>query len=354
MAKERIFDLQETKGNFQIKGIVSGTKKDDFYKESKTKTGKPRRVAKFRVEYNTDEALTVSLSGMEQANVYFSKRAEKQGEKSLVEKVAWHDRFSFSKDGFRLIGCNIGITKKIDADGKEVNDKKTLTDFDACAEIGKNLKDDVSVYVKGNIDYSSFNDDEGNKRSSIKLEPSQISLCSPVDFKDEKYKQANDFNQVIIFMGIDKEKDDKDKETGRFVVSAKIVTYSTIEDVEFIIEDNKLAQMFRKNLKPYYAIKVSGHIVSSIQTENVSDDDEWGEADAMTKILNPVKREFIITGAKGSTVDKELYTKDKVDEALEKIALSKKAESDFGIDTSDDDWGSAADIDDSNDEDEPW
>ena len=36
----RLFDLQETKGIFQLKGIVTGHDKDTFYKESKTKTQK--------------------------------------------------------------------------------------------------------------------------------------------------------------------------------------------------------------------------------------------------------------------------------------------------------------------------
>ena len=141
-------------------------------------------------------------------------------------------------------------------------------------------------------------------------------------------------------MGIDQEKDDADKPTGRFVVLAKIVTYSTIEDVQFIIEDKDLANKFRKSLKPYNAIKVSGHMVSSTQTETVADENDWGEEDAMSKVSAPTKREFIITGAKGSTIDKELYTKDNVADALSKIAQSNKAEKDFdGGDN--DDWGEA-------------
>ena len=33
MAKERLFDLPETKGVFQIRGLVTGHDKDNFYKE---------------------------------------------------------------------------------------------------------------------------------------------------------------------------------------------------------------------------------------------------------------------------------------------------------------------------------
>lgn len=352
--KGRLFDLPETKGAFQLKGVVSGMEKDTAFKEIKTKSGKPMRMLNFGTSYLDGETLYVNLQGMEQENVYFSKRAEKKGEKADTVKVPWTDRFSYNREGYRMIGKNIGVKKKVDSEGKTVNDKKVLTDFDACKEVKENLKDGASVFVRGNLDYSSFTDDKGNKRTSTKLVPNQISLCSEVNFDDEKFEKQNDFNQVIIFMGIEQEKDDNDKPTGRFIVLAKIVTYSNIEDVQFIIEDKALANKFNKSLKPYNAIKVSGHMVSSTQTETVTtdDDDNWGEEDSMDKVSAPTKREFIITGAKGSSIDKELYTEENVTEAIAKIKNANKAEESFGSD-SNDDWGSADGLDGS-DEDEAW
>lgn len=347
--KGRLFDLPVTKGSFQLKGIVSGTEKEGFYKEIKTKSNKDMRMINFGVGYAEGSTLYVNLQGIEQDNVYYSKKAEKKGEKGDTQKVPWADRFTYNREGYRLIGTNIGVKKKVDADGKTVNDKKVLTDFDACKEVGENLKDGVSVFVKGSLDYSSFTDDHGNLKKSTKLVPAQISLCADVDYADDNFTQQNDFNQVIIFMGIEQEKVD-DKPTGRFVVAAKIVTYNNIEDVEFIVENKELASKFKKALKPYNAIKVSGHMVSSAQTETVvDDDDDWGEADAMEKVSTPVKREFIITGAKGSSVDKELYTEEKVAEAIAKINQSNKAENDFGSD--DGDWGESG-LDDN--EEEAW
>ena len=347
--KGRLFELPETKGSFQLKGIVTGTEKENFYKEIKTKSNKDMRLINFGVEYEDGHTLYANLQGMEQDNVYFSKKAENKGDKPETVTVPWADRFSYNREGFRLIGKNIGVKKKVDCDGKTVNDKKVLTDFDACKEIGENLKDGASVFLRGTLEFSSFTDDKGNKKSSTKLIPGQISLCSDVDFDDEKFTQQNDFNQVIVFMGIEQEKEN-DKPTGRFVVSAKIITYSTIEDAEFIIENKDLASKFKKSLKPYYAIKVSGHMVSSIQTEVVEDDDNWGEEDAIEKVSAPAKREFVITGAKGSSIDKELYTEEKIADAIAKINKANKAEDDFGSDDSDD-WGDA-DLD--TDEDEAW
>ena len=344
---KRLFDLPETKGAFQLKGIVSGVEKDNFYKEFKTKTQKDMRVVNFGVSYKDKETLYINLQGMEQENVYFSKKGDK-GQKAETVKVAWKDRYTFNREGFKLIGKNIGVRKKVDNTGKTVNDKKILTDFDACKEISEYLKDGNSVFTRGALDYSSYIDNAGNKKVSIKLIPGQVSLCKDIDFKADDYEQQNDFNQVIIFMGIDKEKDSNDKDTGRFVVSAKIVTYSSIEDVEFIIVDSKLANVFRKRLHPYNAIKVSGHIISSIKVEEVEDDDNWGESDALDKIISPAKREFIITGAKGSSIDTELYTKEAIEDAMSKIARANKANTDYGDndDSDDSEWGALVEDDD--------
>lgn len=351
--KGRLFDLPETKGNFQVKGIVNGIEKDTAYKEIRTKSNKDMRIVNFGMDYAMDKGNTVyiNLQGMEQEFVYFSKRAEEKGQKADVVKVPWAERFTYNREGYKLIGKNIGVKKKVDETGATVNDKKVLTDFDACKEIHDNLKDGTSVFIKGNIDYSSFTDKNGNKKTSTKLVPNQVSLCKEVDFTADGYEQQNDFNQVIIFMNIDTEKDDDGKQTGRFVVLAKVVTYSNIEDVQFVITNKALANQFKKSLKPYNAIQVSGSVIGYTVTEEVQEDDGWGEPDKMEKPKAPHKVEFLITGAKPSTIDRELYTEENVTAAIAKINNANKAESDFG--GSDDEWGSGADLD-SDDEEEAW
>ena len=164
--KGRLFDLPETKGAFQLKGIVSGMEKDTAFKEIKTKSGKPMRMLNFGASYLDGETLYVNIQGMEQENVYFSKRAEKKGEKADTVKVPWVERYSYNREGYRMIGKNIGVKKKVDSEGKTVNDKKILTDFDACKEVKENLRDGASVFIRGSLDYSSFTDDKGNKRTS--------------------------------------------------------------------------------------------------------------------------------------------------------------------------------------------
>lgn len=337
--------IQETKGSFQLRGITTGVLKDSFYKEIKTKTDKQMRMVNFGVNIDKDKTVYVGLSGMEKDTVFFSK-SEGKGEnrKTVTEKVAWKDRLSFKKEGFKPIGVNLGIVKTMDANGNEVNDKQAKFEYDACKYISDNLKDDVSVFVKGKLEFSTYNDSHQTRYT-----PSQISLCKPVNFDADDFKALGDFEQVIIFMGIAK------NENGTFTVSAKVVTYNSVEDAEFIIENPKLAKTL-KTLKPYTAVKVYGHINVEHDTDVVEEeeDDGWGEPNPMERVNNPTVRTLVITGANKNSVDTDTYSEEIIEEAIAKMNSDKNAAKDFG-DSSDDDWGSM-DIksSDNSDEDEEW
>jgi hypothetical protein len=350
----RIFDLPECRGSFQVKGVVSGVEKDRFYTDKKTKTGKDFRAVNFGCEYNKTQTIFMNLNGMPQQEVYFSKRNQDTG-KTETKKVAWANRSKFNEEGWRMIGVNLGLVKTADKDGKTVNDRKTMHSFDACEYIKKNLKDDASVFIKGAIDFSSYTDKEGNVRRSVKYVPSQISLCQDVDFGDynEENKPVHDFTQTIVFTGIDKEKENE-KATGRFIVTAKIVTWSDIVDTQFIITNEKLAGMFKKNLKPYTAISVHGRIEVTHSVQEVDEEDCWGESNSMNAVSAPTKTEMIITGASPATIDRETYTEKNVAEAIKAIKMSKTAEQNFsGKANSDDDTSDWGDTD-YDDGDEPW
>jgi len=351
----RIFELPETKGTFQCKGIINGVKNNRFYTDKKTKTNRDFRAVNFGCEYNGKQSIYMNLNGMPQPNVHFSKRNQETN-KTDVKPVPWAQRNTFSEEGYRMIGVNLGLTKTVDKDGKPVNDRKTMHAFDACEYIAKNLKDDMSTFIRGTIDFSSYEDSNGNVRRSVKYVPNQISLCQTVDFAEynEENKPVHDFTQTILFMEINKE-NENGKDTGRFIVQAKVVTYSDIVNTEFIITDQKLANLFKKNLKPYNAITVHGRIDATHKVVEETDDDGWGEANTMTAVAAPTKIEMIITGATPSTIDRNTYSEKNVAEAIAKIKNAKTAEQNFSGKTTnnenedEDDWGTA-----DTDEEEPW
>ena len=347
--KSKGLDLQQTKGNFQIKGVVTGTQKESFYKETLTKnTQKPWRILNFGLKTDKDSSVYITLSDGEKDKVYFSKTETVDGKKKTdVQDVLWKDRFKFNKEGYRIIGVNTGVSKIKDSKGNDVNDKKMLTGYDATKEISENLKDDQSVFVRGSIDYSHYESNKETKRA-VKFIPNQVSLCKDIDFDAEDFVPTADFTQIIIFTGIEPEDDSK----ARFIVSAKIVNYNSIEDAEFILEKKDLATTFKKNLKPYTAIKVWGNIKVIKDVEEVEVSDGWGEENKMDKINSPTKRELIITGADPNSRDEKTYTEEILENAMAKINANKKADNEYGGVS--DEWGNVNSSNGSNEEEDPW
>lgn len=351
MAKERLIKLPQTKGEFKISGLVTGTKKGDkFFNNKKTKKGVDMNLLSFGVETNKDSTVYLTLNGMVRDEVPFYKRPKEKGQKGEVKKIAWVDRYKFNEEGYKLIGLNIGVTKKLNDKGQEVNDNKMLTEFDACKHIADNLQDEQSVFTKGNIEFSSYKNDKGDVKRTTKFVPNQISLCGDIDFEKEGFEEGNTFKQVIVFDSIEMDTSDKNDPKARLI--AKIVTYNTIETAEFIVRNKNLYNTFNKKLKPYSSISVWGTISNKVLTEEVSEEDVWGEENKFDKVNGTSIRELVITGADPNSIDTDTYTEAEMDKAIR--ALKEFGEETSGTKADDSsDWGKVDDKG-ANDEEDEW
>ncbi len=318
MAKPNPIGLQITKGYFEIKGIVKGTDKDSFYKELTTRTNKPMRMISFGLEYAAGKTIYVRMNGMERDKVYFSRYVMKNGKKaSETIEAPWSERFKFHEDDCRMMGVNLGIVKTNDNKGNMVNDKRIMTEYDACKYIADELEEDASVYVKGKIEYSTY---EGKQRTNFV--PTQISLCKPIDFNDPNFEEQANFTQTLMFMGVNNLENE-------FSVSSKIVDYNSLENAEFIIENAALARNF-KTLKPYTSIKVFGRIKTEKDTTEVKTTGHWGEANPMERVNNPTVWKLVIIGADESSIDTTLYNEKSVTAAINKLNSEASVQKDFG------------------------
>lgn len=331
--------LPQTRGSFEVRGIVTGTEKDNFFTEKETRNGKTWRSVNFGVQYSDDATMYVGINGMERDEVYFTKRPEEKGGKTITEKVPWKDRFTFAKEGFSLLGVNLGVSKTVDDKGKEVNDRKRMVEYDACGEIADNLKDGQTVFVRGNMEYSEY-----NGRHQTRFMANQVSLARDLDFEVEGFEPTANFQQVIVFMNCTPNEDKT-----KAVVEAKVVNFDNIQDTEFIVYDMGLARQLKKGLKPYQSIEVWGYVNVAQQVDEVEETDCWGSANKMKRVNAPTIRELVIIGADPDTIDKDTYSEEKIDEAIEKVKASKAAMDDFG--GSNASWGSANNV---TDEDEEW
>ena len=193
---DRIFNLPQTRGSFEMAGKVTGTQRSNFYNEKETKSGAMRRVLSFGVQTSNENTFYIDLAGMPRDKVYFFRRADKdKGIEKDKKEVAWKDRLTYvAPEGYDMIGVKVGVTKKTNESGKVINDNKTLTDFDAAKEISENLHDGDNVYVRGNIEYSTY-----NGKHQIRFVPTQVSLSSKeIDFDATKNQTLEiDFQALV-------------------------------------------------------------------------------------------------------------------------------------------------------------
>lgn len=322
MAKNRVdLGCKQLRGSFVITGKITGRSSASFYSEGYGSNGHPWRRVHFGVEIEPKKAIYCDIFGSVQDNVYFASTAtDGSGHRSNETiSVPWAKRFEKQQD-YRLIGITCGCKKVVNKKGQEVNDVRYLTAYDACDEIG-NLQDGDSVYVRGNITYSTYRD-----QHRVNFEPTQISLCKPVDFEAPGYRPSAQFTQPIVLMGVNKNPENP----AEAIVSAKIVNYQTIEDTELYVRNTGLARNL-KGLKDYVHIKVWGDIVVDGELAEAKPvDNGWGTDNRMERVLTPFARKLVITGADPDTIDRDAYSESVIDHALEVIASIQNARNDYG------------------------
>ena len=329
MANRKIdLGVAQTKGVFVVTGKVTGRYSNNFYSEGTSQSGVPWRRVHFGVEIESGKVVYIDMFGAVTENVYFSKsiRGADGKNQTTTKSVSWASRTKTSKqlfgeDGYRIIGINCGCKKTIDKNGKEVNDNKNLTSYDACDEVG-NLNDGDSVYVRGNITYSTY---EGKHR--VSFEPTQISLArDEIDFDAVDFQPHAVFNQNIVFKGVTK----NEEVPGEYIINALIVNYQSIEEAEFYTRELSLAKNLKK-LGEYCYVECWGEIVVEGSLEEVKEEDNgWGRANPMKRVASPFTRKLIVIGANPDTLDKDSYSKDKIEHALEIIAGIQSAKKDYG------------------------
>ena len=356
MAKEKLHDMKNTSSSFQIRGIVTGTASQRFYKSGAGKNGGQWNSLEFGVKIAEGKTVYISMRGFPRDEVFYYKRGE-NGAKGTTKRVTWKDRKKSPGDGYNLIGVKISTGK--DENGKNIN--TIFTEYDSIEWLHDNLKDNDSVFIKGNLQFSSYTDRNGQTRKKIELVPNQISYTQKtVNFDADDYVEMAEFENTLVFKSIDKEEDENGKATGRFVLSGYSIGYNSVENVSFIVdaEHAKLATNLKKAMKESYSIKTFGRIDVIVDTTMVeSDDSGWGESSPMERLNTPVRREYVVYRADPGSISKDDYSTEDIATAIRKINAAKTAADNFGekanksidISVDDDDWSTDDDSDDA-----PW
>lgn len=153
--------------------------------------------------------------GAERDNVVYVHGKKEDGTDDFDNRftIDWDDRFD--SDILESVGdlCFLTAGLEKDKNGK-VFYKKFLTPYDLISYVQDNLEEDMVLNVKGNLKYSTYNDE-----TQVKKEINSIVLSKADDVS--KYK-AN-FTQTILLTKDSVGKPDKDK--GVIPIYAKVLDY---------------------------------------------------------------------------------------------------------------------------------
>lgn len=153
--------------------------------------------------------------GEERDNVVYVHGKDSDGKDDFDNKftIDWDDRFDDSI--LETVGDLCFLTVGLEKDkNNKVYYKKFLTPYDMIAYVNENLEDGMVVNVKGNLKYSTYNDNV-----QVKKEINSIVLSKV----DDSSKYAARFTQTMLLTKDSVGKADKD--TGILPIYAKVLDY---------------------------------------------------------------------------------------------------------------------------------
>lgn len=329
-------DLRVTRGKFEFNGNICNRDSDKFAHNVVFDSGAEKNEANIGLQTSAENQVYVKVEDFVKKTARYSKW-DKDEKKNYVKEVDWDDRFDFDEEGYQP---SFGVRVKTEADGDAVDH----FGYDAVEEL-KVLTDGQGVYVRGQLDFSSYTKQTDDGAELVKkldfkangvYAQKEAYVFEGEGFDADKFDEKNKFEQEIIFMGIDKHPEDDKK----FLLEAYVVTYSGVESVEFIVEQAKLAKLLKKNLKPYTMINVMGRLFNRLDEsqEEEEEADAWGDDTDMNGTYIPRIKELVVSKAFPDTIDKTTYTEAGINAVLK----------------ADDDFGAESKADDSEDDDEVW
>jgi single-stranded DNA-binding protein len=265
------------------------------------------------------------LFGMKTDEVLVMNFKEKDNRKKK-KYVDWDDRYD-NHGNYELVGT---VTVKSDA-SKKKGDR--LLQYEAVESIFENFEEGEWVECRGQIDFESWEADDGEIKTKYKMKMNMLVKVKEKDFEDEKFKEVNEFAQTIVVT-----ETEVDKDTNRLILLAKVIDYKlNCVDTSLVIDIakyKKLATNLKKRLKFGDEIRLVGKIKNEtefvkVEAEEEADDEDWG-GDTVSieeEYQRNQIRELLVTGVVKGTHVESKYSEDD---------LFSEDEENFGSDEEDD------------------
>lgn len=336
--------LKETKGSFEVRGKLFNVKSENAFKVNDKGNW---RTVNLGLRISDSEVMYFKIAGGEKKEVYLSKRSEKKGEKPEVKKVDWSDRKKESRNGWQPMGVNIGLEKGEDGKNKIIS----LTEWDAYDYLKETLQDDMSVFVSGNIEYSTYTDKDNNVKKNQNFVAKKIYLATEeIDFQSANFEKLAGFAQTFVFLGGKEEK-------GQAFLDCGFVGFGSFENVMVETTKEMLDILRSKGMKKNWAVTFTGVLKTSTDVTEVKTD-TWGEESKVGTNKTPAKTSLFVTGARGESLDKETYQQKYVDKylsLLEEVAAERESKKNqFASQETGGSWGEGSSVKKEEEQDLPW
>lgn len=305
-------ELEQTKGKIKLVGRVKGIGNDNAKREGYTKSDKQYKSLQFFVETSQINQVRVELFGMERDQVVAYSMKERKS-----KKVNWADRHKDFGD-YKVLGT--GCYLEVDPADSSKKLRKVLPEFDAIDYIKANVKDGDFVRINGGIEFSKYENKQGDMVEQKRFVISSITkLDEEIDFGAADFKEESKFEQEIIISDLM-----MDEDTKRLYVNAKVIKFGgDVEDATFTVDTEKypkLAANMSKRFSFGDSINAYGLIINSVIVKEsdeqldapASDDDDWGGDEEIKKDFeNNYMKEYIqelqITSVDSSSYEPKKY-----------------------------------------------
>lgn len=281
MAKEEK-KLEQTKGVFKVKGLVKNLDRDNAYEEGERVGGKNEgrtyRKLNMGVQTAEDNQIRLGMYAYEPEKVFLWNSEKRKKDSSYKGERMDYYEYLDKKEVLKANGTAV-LQARV---GTEYDDKGKLqssgmTSFEATEEIYDNVDNDDSVYVEGQISYSTFKNKQDEEVTATNYNIERLFVAKDdFDLEDEDYEEQNYYEQEFVFVDAM-----VDKENEKVIVTGRIIDYhqNTI-DTSFSInyaddEDmKKLAKNITKKFKFGDLVTVFGEILNQAVSTEVEEEDD--------------------------------------------------------------------------------
>lgn len=307
MAMDKEKQIVQTRAMFEVSGKLFNLKSEKAFSVNDKGNW---RTANLGLRISDSEVMFIQIKGGERKEVYLSKPGKNKGDKGEVTHVEWKDRFKAQRDGFKVMGVNLGLVKG--EDGKNV--LVSMTEWDAWEYLKENAKDDMDVFITGDIEYSSYvKEGETEVRHNQNFVAKKIYLSTnPIDFQSEKFEKRAGFSQNAIILNRINEKE-------QYFLEVGYVGYGSYETVALQCTQVMYDAIKSKNVRPYNSITLTGVLKTSQEVEQVKTEDTWGEKSTVGVPKSTAKTVLFVDGARGETLSKDTYTQKMIEKYLSDI-----------------------------------